>query len=170
MRGGSVLTCISTVFLSTRARKCIQYEVRRYPNVETGGILMGVQLSNDNFLVTHATSAGPNAIRKHNKFGKDWCYTLNVLNYLEKRCFVTYLGEWHSHTLASKPSFKDIIAMKRATRKNKVPLLLLIVSGDGEKVFYLISPSIVKIKIKELSWKEVDNPEEIYSKYLVVVT
>ena len=72
--------------------------------------------------------------------------------------------------LASKPSFKDIIAMKRATRKNKVPLLLLIVSGDGEKVFYLISPSIVKIKIKELSWKEVDNPEEIYSKYLVVVT
>src|SRR5690554_6302499 len=85
MWGDSVLTYISTVFFFTKARKSIQYEVKRYPTVETGGILMGVPLSNGNFLVTHATSAGPNAIRKPNTFKKDWCYTLNVLDYLEKR-------------------------------------------------------------------------------------
>lgn len=168
MWGDSVLTYISTVFFFTKARKSIQYEVKRYPTVETGGILMGVPLSNGNFLVTHATSAGPNAIRKPNTFKKDWCYTLNVLDYLEKRYSVIYLGEWHSHTSIGKPSFKDIIAMKRVAHKNKAPLLLLIVSGDGEKSFYLVSPSFIKPEIKQLLWVEVNNTKDIYSKYQVV--
>ena len=170
MRRGSILTYISTVYLSARARKCIQYEVKRYPAVETGGILIGAPLSHGNYLVTHATSPGPSAFRRPTVFKKDWSYTINVLKYLENRHSVIYLGEWHSHTLAGKPSFQDVIAMKRVALKNKGPLLLLIVSGGEKKAFYLVSPAIVRPRIKRLTWIEVNNPGEIFSKYEVVVT
>lgn len=159
----------SLIYISSQSLKNITDETRRFPNVETGGILVGVPLEYENFLITHATSPGPQAVRNVNSFRKDWDYTVAVLRYLEKRHSVLYLGEWHAHPSGlNTPSRIDLIAMKNAVFENRVQLLLMIMTSNCILNFYLISPLSNKVSIRQVPWVETTNPLEILTRYQAV--
>lgn len=84
--------------ISERALKTIERECRRYPDAETGGILVGFrEPDDDQVVVTHASGPGPRAERSAVHFVKDTPYLQSVLNLLFQYYQANYLGVWHKH-------------------------------------------------------------------------
>ncbi len=82
--------------IADRALAAIEREARRWPDRETGGILVGLRRS-QGIVVTHATGPGPRAMHSPLAFAKDTPYLQRVLDYLFGCFRVNYLGVWHQH-------------------------------------------------------------------------
>ncbi|MBI2919055.1 MAG: Mov34/MPN/PAD-1 family protein [Chloroflexi bacterium] len=82
--------------IADRALAALEAEARRWPDCETGGILVGRRHGGVS-TVTHATGPGPNAIHSPVAFAKDTVYLQRVLDYLFQCFGVNYLGVWHQH-------------------------------------------------------------------------
>jgi len=96
--------------VSARALENIEWECRKYPDTETGGILAGFRDS-DRVSITHATGSGPKADRSSHHFTKDTPYLQSVLNLLGHYYQVNYLGVWHKHPQSMPhPSAGDIMS------------------------------------------------------------
>lgn len=96
--------------VSQRALETIEKECRRYPDAETGGILVGFR-DEDRVAITHATGSGPRADRSAHHFTKDTPYLQSVLKLLNHYHQVDYLGVWHKHPQEMPhPSGGDIVS------------------------------------------------------------
>lgn len=96
--------------ISQKALNNIEWECRKYPDTETGGILVGYKNA-EQTTVTHATGSGPKADRSSHHFTKDTQYLQTVLNLLGHYYQVDYLGVWHKHPLSMPhPSGGDIVS------------------------------------------------------------
>jgi integrative and conjugative element protein (TIGR02256 family) len=89
-------------YISNRALESIERECRRYPNEETGGILIGFRPGHSadadaSVIITHATGPGPNSQRSAIHFVKDTPYLQSELEVLFQYHQVNYLGVWHKH-------------------------------------------------------------------------
>ena len=94
--------------VSEKALETIERECRKFPDTETGGILVGFR-EKGQAIVTHATGPGPNSHRFASHFIKDTAYLQSVLNLYFEYYGVNYLGVWHKHPLAMPfPSSGDI--------------------------------------------------------------
>ena len=82
--------------VSRRALETIEWECRKYPDLETGGLLVGFR-NPEQVSITHATGPGPNADRSAHHFTKDTPYLQSVLQLLGNYYRVDYLGIWHKH-------------------------------------------------------------------------
>ena len=84
--------------ISERALQTIVRECQRYPDAETGGILVGFrEPDDDQVIVTHASGPGPGAERSAVHFVKDTAHLQSVLNLLFQYYQTNYLGVWHKH-------------------------------------------------------------------------
>lgn len=94
--------------ISETALKRIEVECRKFPEIETGGILIG--LHDDSWTtITHATGPGPAASHSEHQFAKDTPYLQSVLNLLFEYHRVNYLGIWHKHPVGMPyPSGGDV--------------------------------------------------------------
>ena len=96
--------------VSNRVLETIELECWRYPDTETGGILVGFR-DKDQVTITDATGPGPQSERSPQHFIKDTAYLQAVLNLLFEYYQVNYLGVWHKHPEAMPyPSDGDVIA------------------------------------------------------------
>jgi integrative and conjugative element protein (TIGR02256 family) len=85
---------------------------RMYPQ-ETGGILIG-RFEQNCVSIEYAIAPGPDASHTVSGFKRDGNYSQDMLDSIVASSGgqVDYIGEWHSHPVASGPSLKDIMAMR----------------------------------------------------------
>ena len=96
--------------VSQRALETIEWECRKYPDLETGGILVGFK-DRDQVYITHDSGSGPNADRSSHHFTKDTPYLQSVLQLLGNYYQVDYLGVWHKHPNEMPfPSAGDVVS------------------------------------------------------------
>ena len=112
--------------VSQRALETMEWECRKFPDAETGGILVGFKDS-QRTAITHATGPGPKADRSQHHFTKDTPYLQAVLNLLFQYYQVNYLGVWHKHPLGMPfPSGGDILSAMEEVDDPKMELDKLI--------------------------------------------
>jgi hypothetical protein len=99
-----------SVRLSERAHQKILGECATYPDVETGGILVGrISDTMRAFLVTDVLAAPPDSRRSPNCFALGVEGVRNQLKLYTESCQAALysLGTWHSHLKDSQPSEQD---------------------------------------------------------------
>lgn len=123
---------MTTLFISQRAWSQIEKAVRLYPDLETGGILLGHETKEGNWLISFASDPGPNALRMQNAIMFDDSYLHQMVRQktrFSKRS--NYLGDWHSHTIQKLvPSKIDRATFNQKTIEKKYgspsPIMLIV--------------------------------------------
>lgn len=120
------------MFIKTTAYKQIGKEVRRFSNLETGGIIMGYATRNS-VIITKATGSGPHAVHTSKSLKLDNSFCLSkALRYRKQNNKLKYLGDWHSHpSNILKPSKRDIVTFlrKEKTHYDKLSPIMVITSS-----------------------------------------
>jgi integrative and conjugative element protein (TIGR02256 family) len=123
-----------TVRISARANHKICQEYKFYPNIETGGILVGrVSEVSKTFLVTDVLPAPSDSKRLPNQFVLGTHDVSKMLQAYEASCksALYCLGTWHTHLNASGPSQTDIRTAKLICESRIMPSILVIKNKSG---------------------------------------
>jgi integrative and conjugative element protein (TIGR02256 family) len=130
------------VYFLRTAIETIKNEITITRNrVETGGVLMGYYLNGNEVVVTHASLPGKNAIQQRNSVEFDIPFCQSFINdvYGLTNGYVSYIGDWHSHTMnILAPSSVDKTELKKIALSKKTRLsdpLMLIVYGKGQQFY-----------------------------------
>ena len=78
----------------------IEFECKRKPGVETGGVLVGfIDESKDAVVVVSASGPGPRALHRSHRFNRDAVFCQAWLDewVRESDGRLDFVGEWHSH-------------------------------------------------------------------------
>jgi|GEM_PF-569017 len=113
-----VVLRLTTLYITTGAWKQIEEAIRKQPEVETGGILMGYALNAQDWVITYASEPGPNAIHQQRSIFFDDAYLRKLARRLRTRYSYRwqYLGDWHSHTVRRlTPSRGDKVTLREKT-------------------------------------------------------
>lgn len=84
------------LILSKRAFFEIEQECLEYPDVETGGILIGKHTSRD-ITVPFVVGSGPAAKRTHSRFEPDINWQQKLLDQYFEKHGLNYVGSFHRH-------------------------------------------------------------------------
>ena len=143
--------------VSTKALETIEMECWKYPDTETGGILVGFR-DKDQVTITDATGPGPKSERSRQHFVKDTAYLQAVLNLLFEYYQVNYLGVWHKHPKSMPyPSDGDVVAAMEEVGDSEMGLeelitpICVMAEGRVNVVPYRITDHL----IMPLSWDPV---------------
>jgi hypothetical protein len=123
-----------TVRISARANHQICQEYKFYPNIETGGILVGrVSEVSKTFLVTDVLPAPSDSKRLPNQFVLGTHDVSKMLQAYEASCksALYCLGTWHTHLNTSGPSQTDIRTAKLICESRIMPSILVIKNKSG---------------------------------------
>ena len=123
---------MATLYISQRAWSQIEKAVRLYPDLETGGILLGNETKEQDWIITFASDPGPNALRMQNAIMFDDSYLHQMVR--QKTRFSNrshYVGDWHSHTVSKlAPSKIDRVTFNQKTIEKKYgsssPIMLIV--------------------------------------------
>ncbi|MEO1185667.1 MAG: Mov34/MPN/PAD-1 family protein [Cyanobacteria bacterium J06636_27] len=129
-----------TVRISEPAHQKILKDCANYPNVETGGILVGrIFQTQQAFVVTDVLPAPENSQRSRFEFVLGTSGNM-LEKYLSSCNGVLYcLGTWHSHPTDSVASNQDLQTAKKITNSRTLPSVLLIRTPVK---YYAVSASI----------------------------
>lgn len=123
-----------SVRISRRAFDGITADVQRWPDVETGGILMGrISEAARTFYVTDVLPAPEDSARSRHEFvlGTRGARQL-IGSFAESVDFSLFcLGTWHSHLMASGPSVTDRRTANAVALARLAPSILLIHTPGG---------------------------------------
>jgi hypothetical protein len=124
----------SVARVAAHVTRQIEAEVARWPNVETGGVLMGRYSEvADAFYVTDVIEAPPDSTRSASAFvlGTDGL-AAQINDYIARRNGTLYcLGTWHSHLKAEGASGTDRNTATILAQARIAPSLLLIHTPAG---------------------------------------
>ena len=116
------------------ARRCIEEDVRRWPAVETGGVLIGrVSEVNKRVLVVDVLPAPEDSRRATSQFvlGKQGLRP-KIDTYAQSVSGALYcVGTWHNHLAASGPSDTDRRTERELPFADQTPAVLLIHTPKG---------------------------------------
>jgi integrative and conjugative element protein (TIGR02256 family) len=110
-------TCCPSVILNVvipdAVKASMVAETESCPTTETGGILIG-KIKGNTAVIERATGPGPHAVKTPTRFERDIEFTQSELDASATGSNPSfYLGEWHSHLVASpEPSPRDILSMQ----------------------------------------------------------
>lgn len=123
-----------SVHISSGAADKITQELSQWPNVETGGVLIGRQEEvSRTFYIVDVLPAPPDSMRSSTKFvlGKKGIRT-KIEKYSADTNWALYcLGTWHSHLSPSGPSQLDRHTARAVGLARIAPSVLLICTPDG---------------------------------------
>lgn len=84
------------LILTKKAYRSIVEECASFPEVETGGILIGKRL-HENLVIPFALGSGPKAKRSWTRYSPDFEWQQEALDKLFGRYLVNYVGSFHRH-------------------------------------------------------------------------
>ncbi len=117
------------ILISSEAISVIEEESRK-ATMETGGVLFGVTSQEGTIVVTHATKPGPNAFHDPAVFENDLQYQQILLNKMNAKFNVDYVGEWHKHlgqmTCPSQGDLNTARSILKDPEWNKEKLVVVI--------------------------------------------
>lgn len=118
------------VFFSYKACISIKREISKYPEVETGGAMLGFKdLADNSFHVTVIIDGGPKAIRERYSFKCDLDYSNMMIDKLISNSDgnLQYIGEWHSHPqIEPYPSSVDLDSLYNMANSHTEEVLMVI--------------------------------------------
>jgi hypothetical protein len=89
-------------------------EVGKWPDVETGGVLIGqLSLARKCAIVTRILEAPPDSVRKRGLFVLGVEGLRGKIANIAKSSGLTYLGTWHSHLFGNAPSGIDTATLAK---------------------------------------------------------
>ena len=126
------------VHINQRAKTRIDEEAKRWPDVETGGVLMGrVSEASRTIHVVDVLDAPPDSTRSATKFvlGTEglWHQTEEYSEAIEWSLYC--LGTWHSHLFSGGPSTTDLATAKMVSRERVTPFVFLIRTPTGLRAY-----------------------------------
>jgi hypothetical protein len=131
-----------TVRILDRAHQKIMQDYAQYPDVETGGILIGRMFESlQTFIVTDVLPAPVDSNRSKSEFILGTADAANILEQYSATCnHVLYcLGTWHSHLSDSGPSDRDWQTAQQVSKNQVQPLVLLIRTPSHYRAIAAIS-------------------------------
>ncbi|GAA4705668.1 Mov34/MPN/PAD-1 family protein [Brevibacillus fulvus] len=147
---------MTRLYISARAWNQIERAVRKNPEVETGGIMMGYPLNEQDWLVTYASEPGPKAIHQPRSIFFDEPYLRNLVRKLNRRGAGRwrYIGDWHSHTvrrLSPSKGDRQTVYEKAVQAKyaSTSPLMLIVGLGKRDQLnarAYILTDSLTEVK------------------------
>lgn len=101
------------LLIAESALRSIKQEALRFPSVETGGILIGKDLGQQDgvrkVLLAAATGPGPGSYHQAAEFSPNTAYQQEILDWFLARPDTKYLGSWHKHPARLvRPSSGDL--------------------------------------------------------------
>ncbi len=123
-----------TVRMADRAARLIAEDVGRWPNVETGGILMGrISEAARTFYVIDVLPAPADSARSPHEFVLGTQGARKAIGAYAESCNYSLfcLGTWHSHLSASGPSATDRVTADAVALARLAPSILLIHTPTG---------------------------------------
>lgn len=159
---------MTKLYLTPRAYRQIEQAVRKQPLIETGGILMGLQLETLDWLVSYASEPGPRAIQTRNTVVFDDPYLRQLVRKIRRRSAgrLHYIGDWHSHTVKRlSPSKGDKETIFRKSTNNLYsspsPLMLIVGIDKREQLMaraFILADSFREVNQIELYQRQVNQP------------
>lgn len=126
------------VHVNQRAKTKIDEETRRWPDVETGGVLVGrVSEASRTIHVVDVLNAPRDSSRSATKFvlGTEGL-SRQLEEYSEAINWSLYcLGTWHSHLSSTGPSTTDLATAKMVSRGRVTPFVFLINTPGGLRAY-----------------------------------
>ena len=126
------------IHVNQRAKTKIDEETKRWPDVETGGVLMGrVSEASRTIHVVDVLDAPRDSTRSATKFvlGTEGLRQ-QMEEYSEAIDWSLYcLGTWHSHLFSSGPSATDLATAKMVSRERVTPFVFLIHTPAGLRAY-----------------------------------
>lgn len=96
------------------AFESMEQEVGKWPDVETGGVLIGrLSLARKCAIVTRILEAPPDSVRNRGLFVLGVDGLRGKIANIAKSSGLTYLGTWHSHLFGSAPSGIDTATLEK---------------------------------------------------------
>ena len=136
------------LILMEKAYRKIVEECFSFPEVETGGILIGRKVDRHNIVVPFALGSGPKARRSYTRFSPDVAWQQHALEKLFERYQINYIGSFHRHPgNYSQPSLLDY--------KTAIGILESPDWGISEAVFPILILKNKKVEFHpyHMSWK-----------------
>lgn len=143
---------MAALYISTKAWNQIERAVRKNRQIETGGILMGYQMNEQDWMITYASEPGPNAVQQTHSVFFDEHYLKNLISRLSKRGAGRwkYIGDWHSHTvkrLSPSKVDKHTVVEKASQAKyaSNSPIMLIVGIRKGDSLqgrAYILNDSL----------------------------
>ncbi|MDO4169425.1 MAG: hypothetical protein Q4D45_05925 [Lachnospiraceae bacterium] len=98
----------TNIFISNRAFSLMMTDISRYPNVEAGGLILGIKEDNI-YYVIEAIEAGDDASRSA---GTLLCDEKNMIHMISTLVNIydpqiDVIGVWHKHNNCNNPPFSD---------------------------------------------------------------
>lgn len=139
---------------------------------ESGGILLGYWVSEDEVVVTDMIGPGPNAVHRRSSFTPDekWQEKEVARIYQRSGRVATYLGDWHSHPYGTKElSFKDIMVMFRIAchkpARAKTPIMGILWNRlEWKFALWSLSPRCLAESLKPLEVVRWESTIDLMSK------
>lgn len=133
-----------TILLSARAQKAMDTELERFPNTETGGLLLGYSDSQGNAQILEATDSGyANTIHEAHCFQYDDAYEWHLCTVLSQLYDppLDVIGIWHKHNAPSTIPFShaDDLMHQQLTEDDvfaRFSILYEKTSGDSDACVY----------------------------------
>ncbi|MGD8188910.1 Mov34/MPN/PAD-1 family protein [Brevibacillus ginsengisoli] len=159
---------MTTLYLTQRAFKQIDQAVKKQPLVETGGILMGLQLEKGDYIVSYASEPGPRAIQTRNTIMFDDPYLRELVRKIRRRTAgrLQYVGDWHSHTvkrLSPSKGDRETILSKHTNNlyASSSPLMLIAGLDKRHQLLaraFILADSFREVDQIQLYQKQVNRP------------
>lgn len=125
---------MTTLYITPKAWKQIEEAVQKNPSLETGGVMMGYSIGEEQWLVTFASGPGPRAVHHATSIMFDDEYLRKLVRKVSRSRRWQYLGDWHSHTVRrlspSKGDKRTIWAKaSQSVYMSSSPLMLIVGLG-----------------------------------------
>ncbi|OAJ75863.1 hypothetical protein AYJ08_20495 [Brevibacillus sp. SKDU10] len=123
---------MTTLYLTETAWSQIRRAVGHYPELETGGILLGYKQDAKSWIITFASEPGPNALRMEHSILFDDKYLHRIIKRKTRpNSKIQYIGDWHSHTMPRlTPSRTDKNTFVQKSNQNEYrsdsPIMLIV--------------------------------------------
>lgn len=155
------------IYLPITMLQGIYGDCDKYPNIETGGRLVGnvsINRQSTDIIFRHLIDAGEKAKRSRTSLFQDNEYQLKKFNELTKKdSTLNHIGSWHSHHCNGCPTLSsgDIETYQRTVNHENHNLnlfvALLVVKGKGEQkydfkvfIFKRSCPEFIEIKKSDI--------------------
>ena len=125
--------------ISDRVKNKMQSEIKRWPRLETGGVLLGeTNESSRTFHVIDLISPPKGSVRTATEFVLEPENIFPRIKGYTERCgnTLSFIGTWHSHLSSSEPSRQDYATARSLASDKLTPLLFLVKTPDDLHAFH----------------------------------
>ncbi|MGC5326850.1 Mov34/MPN/PAD-1 family protein [Brevibacillus sp. SYSU BS000544] len=151
---------MTTLYLTPRAWKQIDQAVRKQPTIETGGILMGFETPEGDWVVGYASEPGPRAVQTRNAVLFDDSHLKRLAKRVRLKTAgrLHYIGDWHSHTirrLAPSRSDRETVYHKSTNKVYTSASPVMLIVGLNKRNDLVARAFILSGKFREVDQIEI---------------